>query len=34
MPFRNDDDLEQIERAMKEQSETYKIARESDKIIL
>lgn len=34
MPFRNDEDLEQIERAMKAQSETYKIAREGDKIIL
>ena len=34
MPFRNDDDLEQIELAMKKQSETYKIAREGDKIKL
>lgn len=34
MPFRNDDDLDQIERAMKEESDTYKIAREGDKIKL
>ena len=34
MPFRTDDDLEQIERAMKKENETYKVAREGDKIQL
>ncbi len=34
MPFRTDDDLEQIERAMKKENEAYKVAREGDKIKL
>ena len=34
MPFRTDDDLEYIERAMKKENEAYKIAREGDNIKL
>lgn len=34
MPFRTDHDLEHIERAMKKENETYKVARDGDKIKL